>query len=184
MILAVREDHPGAGTYLRKFPRQVVLSVEPFLVYRALAHLSHVVVVHVAAIAGVVPVLTEHQFAGLALFLQFEEQVARLHAYPGRRGRMHFTQEPAELKELENAHHLVFRNSQRTSLYAFSNESFRLLEFEADGNMVRFSDDTGVYELDYNLHFYNDDDLVPVGTKGFGKNDLTKYIESRLVKRT
>jgi len=98
--------------------------------------------------------------------------------YAERQGRLHFAQKPRALKELENGWQLFFNDDARTHLYAFSNESFELLEFHPEGDVVRFADDTGTYELTYELRFYADDDLVPIGTKGFGQNDITRYVKT------
>jgi hypothetical protein len=83
--------------------------------------------------------------------------------YEGRRGRMHFAQSNPALRELGNAWHLRFPRRGRTHLYAFSNESFRLLGFDPEGTVARFQDDTGAYEFEYELHFFGDDDLRSIG---------------------
>lgn len=100
--------------------------------------------------------------------------------YEGREGRMHFAQARPERKELENGCHVVFSNEARTHLYAFSNESFECLELDPDGDSLQFKDDTGEYRLNYELRFYADDDLVPIGSKGFGMNDATKYVRTEV----
>ncbi|NUN92285.1 MAG: hypothetical protein HUU04_00730 [Verrucomicrobiae bacterium] len=90
--------------------------------------------------------------------------------YEGRRGRMFFAQANPRLKRLGNAHHLRFPREGRTHLYAFSNESFRLLDFRAEGGPVRFSDETGAYEFDYEVRFFDEDDLRSIG---YGVNQET-----------
>ena len=71
-------------------------------------------------------------------------------SYAGRQGRMFFAGAGQhELIEHDDAYELVLRDMGTTALYAFSNESFRLLDFE-DG-LVRFADDTGKAELTYEI---------------------------------
>ena len=97
--------------------------------------------------------------------------------YEGRRGRMHFAQSNPALRELGNAWHLCFPRRGRTHLYAFSNESFHLLGFDPDGTSVRFKDDTGAYEFEYELRFFGDDDLRSIG---YGVNRETSAARARI----
>jgi hypothetical protein len=70
---------------------------------------------------------------------------------------MHFAQAATELKELENAPPLRFVTKARTSLCAFSNESFSLVSFDPNNNRLQFADDTGRSELEYELRFFASD---------------------------
>lgn len=102
---------------------------------------------------------------------------AGLLSYPGRRGRLHFAPDTPALRALPNAWHLVFQGNVRTRLYAFSNESFRLLAFDPDGDRVRFADDTGAYELEYELRFYPEDAIRSIG---YGANNDTGQVKLRI----
>lgn len=100
-------------------------------------------------------------------------------SYEGRRGRLHLAQS-GRLKELPNAWHAVFDSPSRTSLYAFSNDSFRLLEFDPRGDRCRFSDDSGEYELQYDLLFFPDDVIRSIG---YGANDTTARVRTVVLRR-
>ena len=96
--------------------------------------------------------------------------------FAGQRGRLHLGQAGAELRELANAWHLRCSRAARTHAYAFSNESFRWGASDPAGDRVCFRDDTGAYELAYELRFHADDDTSPVLTKG--GNNLTGSVRT------
>jgi hypothetical protein len=97
--------------------------------------------------------------------------------YPGRQGRLHFDQANPVLRELPNGWHLVFAGAARTRLYAFSNDSFRLLSFDPAGDRLQFADDTGAYELEYELRFYADDAIRSIG---YEANNDTGKVKTRV----
>jgi hypothetical protein len=98
-------------------------------------------------------------------------------SYEKRRGRMFFSGPQPDVMKRENGIQLSFRNPGRTVLYAFSNESFELLEFSPNGDRIRFRDDTGSYLLDYEVRVFGDDDMAPIGGKGLGKLFLSQKVK-------
>lgn len=100
--------------------------------------------------------------------------------YDGREGRMYFVGSMPTTKRRENGMQLTFKDEGRTSLYAFSNESFELLEFEPDGDVLRFRDDTGTYRLDYEARVFNEDEMAPIGSKGLGKLFLSQMVRTKI----
>lgn len=101
-------------------------------------------------------------------------------SYEGRQGRLHFAQ-PGQIRELENAWHLRFEAIARTHIYAFSNESFVLLEFDPAGDRVRFADDTGKYELQYEIRFFAEDEMRSIG---YGANITTTQVRTVALRQT
>lgn len=98
--------------------------------------------------------------------------------YEGRAGRMFFAGPQPEITKRDNSVQLTFTGMGRTGLYAFSNDSFQLLEFSPEGDTLRFRDDTGIYRLDYEIRGFNDDDLAPIGSKGFGVLYLSQLVKA------
>lgn len=100
--------------------------------------------------------------------------------YEDRQGRMVFAGPQPEVTRRENGIQLCFRDMGRTALYAFSNASFELLEFAPDGDCIRFRDDTGRYELHYEIRVFANDDLAPIGDKGLGRLFLSPQVHVRV----
>jgi hypothetical protein len=101
-------------------------------------------------------------------------------SYPNRLGRMHFAQRPARMEEIGDTRRVIFPGRARTHLYAFSNGSFRLEEFDPAGGSLRFGDDTGTYELEYELRFFTEVPGRPVLRDGEYITEEVRTVAQRI----
>lgn len=102
--------------------------------------------------------------------------------YEGREGRMCFTAPQPARRDRKNGIALTFTAMGRTALYAFSDSSFELLDFSPEGESLRFRDATGAYRFAYEIRFFGEEDMAPIGEKGLGALFLSQMVMAEIEK--